>query len=438
MPNLAVVGAQWGDEGKGKVVDLLSERFDIVARYQGGPNAGHTVTVEGRRHALHHIPSGVFHPSVRIVIGNGMVLDLVKLLEEVEDLERAGVSLAGRLFVSDRAHVILPPFVQLDAGEEEAAGGERIGTTRRGIGPAYEFKAARAGARVADLGDLGGLESRIRRLLEGVVGRRLAELGQPLADPAALAAEAYELGRRIRPYVADTAGLLNDWLDEGKSALFEGAQGTLLDVDHGFYPYVTSSSTIAGGVCAGLGIAPTRIHGAVGVYKAYATRVGAGPMPTELEDGPEGFAEAIRRRGREFGTTTGRPRRCGWFDGVAAAYANRLNRFDAVCVTLLDVLDPFETVNVCTGYRLHGRETGTVPAAAADWAHIEPIYETLPGWQQDTTGARRWEDLPARARAYVERLGELIGAEVALVSVGPDRSQSILKRGSWLAKTLGL
>ncbi len=438
MPNLAVVGAQWGDEGKGKVVDLLSERFDVVARYQGGPNAGHTVTVEGRRHALHHVPSGVFRPSVRIVIGNGMVLDLAKLLEEVEGLERAGVSLEGRLFISDRAHVILPPLVQLDALEERAAGvAGRIGTTRRGIGPTYEMKAARGGVRVADLGDRAGLEKRIRRLLDGYLGWRLRQLGAGLAEPGTLAAEAYQLGLRIRPYVADTSALLNEWLDEGKSALFEGAQGTLLDVDHGFYPYVTSSSTIAGGLCTGLGVAPTRIDGVLGVYKAYATRVGGGPMPTELDDGPQGRGEAIRRRGREYGTTTGRPRRCGWFDGVAAAYAHRLNRFDAACVTLLDVLDPFETVSVCTGYRLRGRHIRTVPASAGESAELEPVYETLPGWQQDTTGVRRWEDLPERARAYLDRLGELIGTEVALVSVGPDRSQSVVKPGSWLARTLG-
>ncbi len=439
MPNLAVVGAQWGDEGKGKVVDLLSERFDVVARFQGGPNAGHTVTFEGRRHALHHVPSGVFRPAVRAVIGNGMVLDLARLLEEIGSLKDAGVDLTGRLFISDRAHVILPPLVRLDAVAETAAGAEsRIGTTLRGIGPTYEMKVARAGVRVADLGDLAGLTARIRHLLGGPVGRRLREAGEEPGDPAELAREAHDHGRLIRPFVADTVALLNDWLDEGRTVLFEGAQGTLLDVDHGSYPYVTSSSTVAGGLCGGLGVAPTCLDGAIGVFKAYATRVGSGPMPTELTDGSEGFGETIRQRGREFGTTTGRPRRCGWFDGVAAAYANRLNRFDAACVMLLDVLDPFDEVRVCVGYRLDGRDLRTVPASASDAAKVEPVYETLPGWKQDTTAARRWEELPARARTYLDRLGEVVGTGVALVSVGPDRSQSVVKPGSWLARTLGL
>jgi adenylosuccinate synthase len=439
MPNLAVVGAQWGDEGKGKIVDLLSERFQVVARYQGGPNAGHTVTIGPNRYALHHVPSGAFRPGVKIVIGNGTVLDLRKLLSEIEGLEKAGIDLAGRLFISDRAQVILPPLARLDALRESAAGeAGRIGTTQRGIGPTYEAKAARAGIRVADLSDLAHLEEQVRRLLEGSVGRTLSDAGEDSGDPRALAKETHALGRRIARYVADTSLLLNRWMDEGATVLFEGAQGALLDLDHGSYPYVTSSNTVAGGLCAGLGVAPQLVHGVLGVFKAYATRVGAGPMATELTDGPEGIGERIRRRGREFGTTTGRPRRCGWFDGVAAVYARRLNRFDAVAVMLLDVLDEFEEIRICTGYLLDGQPIDAPPASLAESLRVRPLFESLPGWRRDTTGIRRWEDLPIEARAYLDRLGEVIGAEVALASVGPDREQSIVRPDCWLARTYRL
>ncbi len=435
MANLAVVGAQWGDEGKGKVVDLLSERFDVVARYQGGPNAGHTVTIGGRRHALHHIPSGVFRPAARIVIGNGTVLDLSTLLREIDGLVAAGVSLDGRFFISDRAHVILPLMARIDAADESAAGASgRIGTTQRGIGPTYEAKAARIGIRVADLADVDALGDRVARIVDGPVGRRLRDAGQDPGDPRARAREAHDLGRRLAPWIADTALLLNDWMDQGLSILFEGAQGTLLDLDHGSYPFVTSSSTVAGGLCAGLGVAPTRVHQAVGVYKAYCSRVGSGPMPTELADAT---GDLIRERGREYGTTTGRPRRCGWFDGVAAAYAHRLNRFDGACVMLLDVLDAFDEIRVCTGYRLDGRAIRSVPPRVSEASRIEPVFESLPGWRADTTGARRWDDLPENARRYLDRLGAIIGAPVTLVSVGPDRSQSIVRPGTVLHDRLG-
>ena len=436
--HLAVVGAQWGDEGKGKVVDLLSERFDAVARYQGGPNAGHTVTIGGRRHALQHIPSGVFRPDVRIVIGNGTVLDLGKLIAELDNLLAAGVKLDGRFFISERAHVILPLLARLDA-VRETAGGEagRIGTTLRGIGPTYEAKAARIGLRVADLFDRAGLAAKIRRLVEGETGRTLRAAGDDPGDPEAIAAAAYAHAERLAPFVADTTLLLNDWMDDGLSILFEGAQGTLLDLDHGSYPFVTSSSTVAGGLCGGLGVSPRRVDGIVGVFKAYGSRVGSGPMPTELDDGPEGFGETLRQRGREFGTVTGRPRRCGWFDGVAAAYAHRINRFDAVCVMLLDVLDVLDEISVCTGYRLDGKAIRSFPPCVADAARIEPVFERLPGWKTDTTGMRRWDELPAAARRYLDRLGEIIGVEVALASVGPDRAQSIPKPGGLIAKLLG-
>jgi adenylosuccinate synthase len=434
MSNVAVVGAQWGDEGKGKVVDLLSDRFDVVARFQGGPNAGHTVTFAGRRHALHHIPSGVFRPETQIVIGTGTVLDLTKLLEELTELQAAGVSLAGRLFISDRAHVILPLMKQLDAlAESQAEPGSRIGTTLRGVGPTYEAKAARWGVRVADLADPEHLVSCVERILDGAGAARLRQSGQDPGAARQIAGEAHEQWRSLRPYVADTGLLLNDWLDDGRRVLFEGAQGTLLDMDHGSYPFVTSSNTLAGALCTGLGVAPTRVSGILGVFKAYCTRVGAGPMPTELTDG---VGDAIRRRGHEYGTTTGRPRRCGWFDGVAARYANRINRFDAACISLLDVLDAFDELRICTGYRLDGESIRSLPASVARAERIEAVYETLAGWQSDTSGVRSWNDLPARARAYVDRLAEVIGTEVALVGVGPDRSQSVIRHGSWLERRL--
>ena len=438
MPgNLAVVGAQWGDEGKGKVVDLLSDRFDVVARYQGGPNAGHTVTIGGRRHALQHIPSGVFRPEARIVIGNGTVLDLAKLIAEIDNLLAGGVTLDRRLFISDRAHVILPMLARIDAVREAAAGdAARIGTTQRGIGPTYEAKAARIGLRVGDLADRPSLIEKVRRIVDGEPGRRLREGGEDPGSPEAIAGVAFAHGQRLAPFIADTTLLLNDWMDEGRSILFEGAQGTLLDLDHGSYPFVTSSSTVAGGLCGGLGVSPRRVDAVAGVFKAYCSRVGGGPMPTELTDGPEGQGELLRQRGREFGTVTGRPRRCGWFDGVAAAYANRINRFDAVCVMLLDVLDAFAEIKVCVGYTLDGRAIRSFPPCVADALRIQPVYETLPGWKSDTTQVRRWDDLPDAARAYTARLGAIIGAEIALVSVGPDRDQSIVKPGGPIAKRL--
>jgi len=435
MPNIAIVGAQWGDEGKGKIVDVLGEHFDVVARYQGGPNAGHTVVVDGRRHALHHVPSGVFRPAVRIVIGNGTVIDLAALIEELDGLEAAGVDLARRLFISDRAHVILPILRRLDALDEAAAGeAGRIGTTLRGIGPTYQAKAGRWGVRLSDLAHPDHALEAIRRLVEGALGQRLRGAGEDPGAPAPMARDATAQYRRIAQYVTDTATLLNDWLDEGKSVLFEGAQGTLLDLDHGSYPYVTSSSTMAGGLCAGLGIAPTLVTGTIGVFKAYATRVGAGPMPTELSDAT---GDRIRDRGREYGTTTGRPRRCGWFDGVAGRYTARLNRLDGACISLLDVLDDFDELAICTSYRLDGRELRCPPASASEAARVEPVYETRPGWKAPTGHVRDWDDLPAAARDYVERLGQVIGTEIALVGVGPGREHIVRKPGTWLARQLG-
>ncbi|MDH3627692.1 MAG: adenylosuccinate synthase [Acidobacteriota bacterium] len=437
MPHIAVVGAQWGDEGKGKLVDLLCEKFDVVARFQGGPNAGHTVIIGDDRYALHHVPSGVFRPDVKIVIGNGTVMDLPQLLAELDGLTEAGISYADRLFISDRAHVILPVLKQLDAQRETVADApNKIGTTLRGIGPTYEAKAARWGVRVADLADLNHLTCLIERILGTPSVERLRESGIEIESAESAARSAHEHWKRLAPHVADTALVLNDWIDEGRSVLFEGAQGTLLDLDHGSYPFVTSSNTLTGSLCAGLGVAPSLVTGCVGVFKAYATRVGAGPMPTELEDGDDGFGQKMRVRGKEFGTTTGRPRRCGWFDGVSACYANRVNRFDAVAITLVDVLDTFEEIQICTGYRLDGKPIRALPASTAATATIEPIYESHPGWMCDTTAIRSWEELPSNAKKYAERLAEVIGSEVAMVGVGPDREQSILKPGSWLERQL--
>jgi adenylosuccinate synthase len=388
VPNIAVIGAQWGDEGKGKVVDLLTERFDVVARFQGGPNAGHTVTIGDRSHALHHIPSGVFRPEARIVIGNGTVLDLGKLIEELEGLDAVGVKVDGRLFISDRAHVILPLLTMLDEVAEAALSADsKIGTTLRGVGPTYQAKAARWGVRIADLADPQHLQAMVQRILDGPGGRQLQAAGQPLDSAAEYARQAHDHYRRLEPFVADTSVLLNDWIDDGKRVLFEGAQGTLLDLDHGSYPFVTSSSTMAGGVCAGLGLAPRLVDGVLGVFKAYCTRVGSGPMPTELEDGPEGFGQKLRDRGHEYGTTTGRPRRCGWFDAVAARYATRINRYDGACIMLLDVLDAFDEIHICNRYEIGGRELRGLPASVAQAEKIEPVYETLEGWRSDRRAA---------------------------------------------------
>jgi adenylosuccinate synthase len=439
MSNIAVIGAQWGDEGKGKVVDLLSERFDVVARFQGGPNAGHTVTIGEDRYALHHVPSGVFRRDTQIVIGNGTVLDLGKLLEELEGLRTSGVKIDGRLFISDRAHVILPLMKQLDEIAERAADADsKIGTTLRGVGPTYQAKAARWGIRLADLADPDHLEQRIAHMLDGPAGRPLREAGEDPGPASDYAQQAHEQWKRLSLFIVDTSALLNDWIDAGRSVLFEGAQGTLLDLDHGSYPFVTSSSTMSGGVCAGLGISPRLLERVLGVFKAYCTRVGSGPMPTELDDGPDGFGSKLRERGHEYGTTTGRPRRCGWFDGVAARYANRINRYDGACIMLLDVLDAFDEIRVCTGYRIDGEEIRTLPASVAQAERIEPVYESVEGWQSDTTAIRVWDELPTPARRYLDRLGEVIGTEVVLAGVGPERSQSLVRPDSWLARQLDL
>jgi adenylosuccinate synthase len=434
MPVFVVVGAQWGDEGKGKIVDLLTERVDIVARYGGGPNAGHTIVAAGHRLALHHVPSGILRSDVLCVIGNGVVLHPASLLKEIEGLRSAGIRVEDNLRISERAHVILPYHRGCDVAREERAAAGKIGTTRLGVGPAYESKAGRYGIRVADLSDRAGLAAKIERA--AAVLRHGAASGLPAdedPDPAAVAAEYLAHGATLAPYVTDTSALLNARLDEGATMLCEGAQGTMLDLDHGSYPYVTSSAATAGGACTGLGIGPIRIEGVFGVLKAYSTRVGEGPFPTE-QDNADGAR--IRERGREFGSTTGRPRRCGWFDAVVARYSVMLNQIECLALTLFDVLDEFDSIQVCVAYEHDGRRLEMLPADTKILAACRPVYETLPGWRQDTTGATRFEDLPDAARAYVRRIEQVTGCEVGIVSVGPQRERTILRSGSRIARWL--
>jgi adenylosuccinate synthase len=434
MSAFVVVGAQWGDEGKGKIVDLLTERVDIVARYGGGPNAGHTIEAGGRRFALHHVPSGILRDEVLCVIGNGMVIHPASLLEEIEDLRGAGVRVEDNLRLSDRAHVILPYHRGCDVAREEGSPSVKIGTTRLGVGPAYESKAGRYGLRVADLGDPATLPDKVAGVAAAL--RRACAGGLPDdsdPDPERVAREYAEAGRALAPYVTDTAALLNSRLDAGAVMLCEGAQGTMLDLDHGWYPYVTSSTSTAGGACSGLGLSPIRIEGVFGVLKAYSTRVGEGPFPTELRDGN---GRTIRERGREYGSTTGRPRRCGWFDALVARYSVTLNQIECLALTLFDVLDAFEEIPVCVAYEQGGRRLDSLPVDPAILRDCRPLYEVLPGWRRDTSGVTRYEDLPEAARRYVERIEAAVGCEVGIVSVSPQREKTIIRPGSRIARWL--
>jgi len=424
MPVTVVVGAQWGDEGKGKVVDLLSERSDIVARYQGGANAGHTVVVGGQQFILHLVPAGILHPKITCVIGNGVVVDPWALVEELDQLGRLGVVVDGRLLVSHQAHLVLPYHQEIDRFQEAVAE-ERIGTTGRGIGPAYADKYARCGIRVQDLRDPHELREKVERATE-VKNRLITQVfrGEPL-DAAKVLEELLRIRERILPLVADTSGFLARAISEGKRILAEGAQGTLLDVDFGTYPFVTSSSPTSGGACIGLGIGPTQIDRVFGVVKAYVTRVGNGPLPTELTDA---LGQALRDWGGEYGATTGRPRRCGWFDAVAARYAARVNGLDALLMTKLDVLDRLETIRVCVAYELDGERTEDFPADCSLLARVRPIYRDFPGWRKGTSEASRWADLPVEAQRYVRALEELCGTPIALLSVGSERGRTVVLR----------
>lgn len=434
MSNLIVLGAQWGDEGKGKMVDLFSDRFEIVARYQGGHNAGHTVYIDDQKYVLKLIPSGILRKGVKAVIGNGVVIDPQALLEEMAMLRALGVDVEGQLAISNRAHVIFP-FHRLaekisEAREDRIA----IGTTSRGIGPSYEDKIGRRGIRIADLLDPDVFGALYDNLAADKSTIAAAFHIESTADFAAVRGEYAKFAERIASMVCDTAQLLNRAMDDGKSVLFEGAQGTMLDIDHGTYPFVTSSSAAAGGACTGTGVAPTRIDGIVGVSKAYITRVGAGPFPSE-ETGDMG--ERIRKAGNEFGSVTGRPRRCGWFDVPLLRYTAMVNGFDSLIVTKLDVLDELNEIPVCVGYEVKGRRVEEMPATNAGMDAIRPVYETLPGWRRTTRGVSSYTDLPAAARDYLRFLEERSGVEVGCVSTGPERSETMVLSGSRLARLLG-
>jgi adenylosuccinate synthase len=431
MPNIVIAGAQWGDEGKGKIVDLLTAHVQVVARYNGGHNAGHTVIVGGKKFVLHLIPSGILHQGILCVIGNGVVVDPVAFEKECRELESLGVEIGDNLVLSDRAHLILPHHRGLEALSERQRGARKIGTTLRGIGPAYEDKAGRRGLMLGDLLRPAALPDKLAEARWHYEEVLRGAGAAPEVDWEGLYAELAAFGERHRSRIVDVSLVLHRQMKEGYSVLFEGAQATLLDLDHGTYPFVTCSAAAAGGAATGLGVPPTRIDGVLGVAKAYCTRVGTGPFPTE-EQGEA--AVAIRERGGEYGATTGRPRRCGWFDAVAVRYAVRVNGFDSLAITKLDVLDEQDEIPVCTGYRFEGATLDELPSDGDVLAQCEPVYERLPGWKAPTAGVREWAKLPENARRYVERLSELTGAEIGLVSTGPDREQTIVRGASALGR----
>ncbi|MEI4789749.1 adenylosuccinate synthase [Bacillus sp. FJAT-53060] len=424
MSSVVVVGTQWGDEGKGKITDFLSENAEVIARYQGGNNAGHTIKFDGVTYKLHLIPSGIFYQEKTCVIGNGMVIDPKALVTELAYLHERNVS-TDNLRISNRAHVILPYHLKLDEVEEERKGANKIGTTKKGIGPAYMDKAARVGIRVSDLLDREVFEEKLARNLEEK--NRLFEKmydteGFKIED---ILDEYYEYGQQVKKYVVDTSVVLNDALDEGRRVLFEGAQGVMLDIDQGTYPFVTSSNPVAGGVTIGSGVGPTKIQHVVGVSKAYTTRVGDGPFPTELYDE---IGDQIREVGREYGTTTGRPRRVGWFDSVVVRHARRVSGITDLSLNSIDVLTGIETLKICVAYKLNGEITEEFPASLNELAKCEPVYEEMPGWTEDITGVKNLSELPANARHYLERISQLTGIPLSIFSVGPDRSQTNVVR----------
>jgi adenylosuccinate synthase len=425
--NIAVLGAQWGDEGKGKIVDLLTPNFSIVARYQGGHNAGHTVYANGRKFVLRLLPSGILHEGITCVIGNGVVVDPQALFGEIDEVQAAGITIGDRLIISDKAHLILPYHRELDVLSEARRGEQKIGTTSRGIGPAYEDKIARRGVRVGDLPNRDALATAVRHNVAArnrIIPESTMDADQVLADLA-------RAWQRMGPWVRDVSLFLSRARSEGRSIMFEGAQGTLLDIDHGTYPYVTSSNATIGGVCTGLGVPPRAIDGVIGVAKAYTTRVGEGALPTELTGE---MGNRLRESGQEFGAVTGRPRRCGWYDAVAVRYAVRVNGLDALALTKLDVLDGLTELQVCTAYRCKGAILTEMPGDHAQLSACEPVYDSLPGWSSPTAGARRFLDLPGEARAYIARLEEITGVPAAIVSTGSAREDTIIREDSVAAK----
>lgn len=427
MTSVVVVGTQWGDEGKGKITDFLSENAEVIARYQGGDNAGHTIKFDGVTYKLHLIPSGIFYPEKISVIGNGVVVNPKSLVKELAYLHERGID-THNLRISDRAHVILPYHILLDQLQEESKGDQKIGTTIKGIGPAYMDKAARVGIRIADLLDREIFEERLRinlaeknKLFEKVYGHA------PLSFDEIFETY-YQYGQEIKAYVTDTSVILNDALDQGKRVLFEGAQGVMLDIDQGTYPFVTSSNPVAGGVTIGSGVGPSKIDKVVGVCKAYTSRVGDGPFPTELFDE---VGDRIREIGKEYGTTTGRPRRVGWFDSVVMRHAKRVSGITNLSLNSLDVLSGLETVKICVAYERNGEEIYHYPASLKELSECTPIYETLPGWQEDITQCRTLEELPEAARNYIHRVSELVGVRISTFSVGPDRMQTNVLESVW-------
>ena len=421
MANTVLIGAQWGDEGKGKIIDVLMEDAEVVVRYQGGNNAGHTVKIGEEKYVLHLLPSGILRPGKLCIIGNGVVVNPISLLEEMDGLQRRGIDALGRLVVSDRAHMVVPYHGAIDSAREQAASeGQRIGTTKRGIGPAYGDKVSRVGLRMGDLLEpdfAARLESRIEE--SNKVLRALG--GEPLDTPA-IVAQYVQAAPRLAPYIGDTVSLLTDCVRRNRPILFEGAQGTLLDIDFGTYPFVTSSNATAGGACTGSGIPPHRIDQVIGVIKAYTTRVGSGPFMTELTDE---VGQHLGREGHEFGATTGRPRRCGWFDAVVGRYSAEVNGVDFWAMTKLDVLDKLETLRICVAYECDGKRYTTVPASASVLQRCRPVYEEMPGWLCSTATTERYEDLPAKAKAYVQRLCDLTGVPLGILSVGPARASTL-------------
>ena len=434
MNNLIVLGAQWGDEGKGKLVDLLSDRFDVVVRYQGGHNAGHTILIGERKFVLKLIPSGILHPGKSAVIGNGLVVDPLALVGEIDSLEAAGVDVSRQLRISNRAHVLLPFHRSMERLSEARPGRVSIGTTSRGIGPCYEDKMGRRGIRFGDFVRFTCFYQAYDALrAEKVEILKAFDLFDGLDDRADR--ERYrEIAERLRPLVCDTAVLLNQEIRAGKRLLFEGAQGTMLDVDHGTYPFVTSSSSTAGGACIGTGVPPNKISGVVGICKAYITRVGGGPFPTELHDE---VGEHIRKRGKEFGAVTGRPRRCGWFDVPLLRYSAMINGFDSLVITKLDVLDELKEIPVCLEYQVDGESIEDMPPSSEDLAKVQPVFESLPGWNSSTFGISEYGKLPLRAREYLDYLEKMTGVEIGCISTGPERNQTIIRKGSRFEQLLG-
>jgi adenylosuccinate synthase len=430
MSSVVVVGTQWGDEGKGKITDFLSEHAEVIARYQGGNNAGHTIKFDGETYKLHLIPSGIFYNEKTSVIGNGMVVDPKALVKELKYLHDRDVT-TENLRISNRAHVILPYHLKLDEVEEERKGANKIGTTKKGIGPAYMDKAARIGIRIADLLDRTSFEEKLARNLEEknrLLERFYETEGFKIED---ILDEYYEYGQQIKKYVVDTSVVLNDAIDNGRRVLFEGAQGVMLDIDQGTYPFVTSSNPVAGGVTIGSGVGPTKINHVVGVSKAYTTRVGDGPFPTELNNE---IGNQIREVGREYGTTTGRARRVGWFDSVVVRHARRVSGLTDLSLNSIDVLTGIETLKICVAYKYKGEIMEEFPANLNILAECEPVYEELPGWTEDITGCKTLSELPENARHYLERVSQLTGIPLSIFSVGPDRSQTNVVRSVWSAR----